>query len=197
MWKDGKFRLSFILCPLLATSDLGQTPSESAKFVHVRFYQTVLIHSLLQRLLQELRDSYAIDKNAPPFLYINGRKVPLTRPEEICRALCQQILSKDFDIWLNNQSTATRDKVLDNLQGTSLALGSQSKVISCTNTGALQTPRGSLSAALKNILRKDENNFDRNLKNVGVLFAALKPVDRKPVLVIGTMRHFAARQIEN
>ena len=124
------------------------------------------------------------EENAPPFLYIDGRRASLRTPEEVSRALCSAILSERFQLWLENQSEATRDRIIGNLRGIPTAVqapqagyssdeikssksllddvvGIFRKLGGISVTANVPTPVESvgLSAELTSIFEKDKNNL--------------------------------------
>ena len=158
--------------------------SYCARLVQLQvFSNSFLFIYLLQRFLRELCSTLKTEEDAAPFFYINGRLGSTRTPEQFSRAICEQITSNDFQVWLANQSPVILDRIRRNFQRIS-------------STAAPSTATD-LLAELKSIFEKDENDLDTTLKNMRALFEALQVLVKKPVLIIGTMLYYAPAQLES
>jgi hypothetical protein len=130
----------------------------------------------LQRFLQELAGQFEADETAPPFLYINSRQVSVDGPEAISKALT---------------SAFTTEKIqrLENYLGLSRFLSLLSSLkIKIKWSASLPFSKSGFEAELAKDLEKDATNFELTINKYKAILEALKPMPRKPVIVIGTSR---------
>lgn len=118
--------------------------------------------------MKELEAEFEADKNGPPFIYIDGRKRGVTTPEQISKALCKQVTSPEFTNWLENIPGDLLIVLLDKM------------------SAEVNMPGGKLSVeGLTKFFAKNDDDLEETLKKLAVLFEALGPLQKKPVIVIG------------
>ena len=151
---------------------------EQHHFVY-RCLNMVLFSYSLQRFLKELERQFEADETAPPFLYIDSRSTPVRSPEGVAKALVNALTVKIQRI----EKNLGRDDFVDLLS----SMGIKMK-------WAASLPFfGRLDVELAKELKKDEEDLTLTIKKCKKNLEGMKPLSRKPVLVIGTSQNLARK----
>ena len=114
------------------------------------------------------------DNKGPPFLRIDNRTEPIATPQQLSKKLSEVLRNDGVLETLENAGDSKMKSILDAME-----LEVEGSWLFGIKSG--------FTAKVYEALKKDENNFDKTLKNALVLFEAFKLLPRKPVLVIGTI----------
>ena len=134
----------------------------------------------LQRFLKELERQFEADETAPPFLYIDSRSTPVRSPEGVAKALVNALTVEKIQ---RIEKNLGRDDFVHLLS----SMGIKMK-------WAASLPFfGRLDVELAKELKKDEEDLTLTIKKCKNILEAMKPLSRKPVLVIGTSQNLARK----
>lgn len=145
-----------------------------AILAQVQLLQQLSIHYFLQALMKHLRQQYDKEEIGPLFLYIDARKTPVRSPEDLSEALLNALAAG----WLQRAIQLLRS---------SLPLFSAISII-----------LGMLTISLESLLPKfiRRLNLKSTINKFEKLLTALKPLRKKPVIVIGTVQTYKCRKIK-
>ena len=128
------------------------------------FYHFISTYFLSQRFLKKVQDDFKAEEVGRLVLYIDGRNPgsKLATPEQISKALRNQVTSDDFQRFIKNVRPSVSGRVERNMDP-------ETKYI--------------LEAALN--FQGSEEDLDETLAGLTKFFEALNVLPQKPVIVLG------------
>ena len=126
---------------------------------------------LSQRFLKKVQDDFEAEKDGRLVLYIDGRdpSSELATPQQISKALREQVLSEGFQRAITKALSSASAKAEMNMsQGTNLSI---------------EVPLN---------FQGSEENLNETLAGLTKLFEASNVLLKKPVIVVGKAKNFAA-----
>ncbi len=122
--------------------------------------------------MQELVDQSNLGQNPPPVIFIDSRTTAVDGPEEISKALGDQITSRSNLLKLSKFPDLL-ERILKQVSG--------SAKVEETSTGDVWFNL----AKLAELFRKDERDLAKTIEKMLIVFTSMASMPRKPVLIIG------------